>query len=160
MVPKLKKKTFVVVQHSIQRCWNIRPTTTSTETNLVCSTPTTSSLVRMFRFFKIRGTGDFLATPFVASVLTAPAPNSRPYLDQEGDLTQLEECFERRWRNVLAAAQDQQISTLLLGAWGCGAFGGDPQMASRTAHGALCRFRTCIRQNRFCHPWKRQAKQT
>lgn len=105
-------------------------------------------------FFKTRGTGEFLATPFVASVLTAPAPNSRPYLTNEGDSEVLESCFERRWRNVFAAAQDQQISTLLLGAWGCGAFGGDPEMASRTARKALEDFGPAFDKVVFAIPGK------
>ena len=88
-------------------------------------------------FFKTRGTGNLLSEPFLSSVITAPAPNTRPYLDQSGDPKQLVECFERRWRNVLAVAIDNGISTILLGAWGCGAFGGDPSVSSQTAWNAI-----------------------
>ncbi|MEO1527372.1 MAG: TIGR02452 family protein [Planctomycetota bacterium] len=89
-------------------------------------------------FFKTRGTGDLLAEPFTMSVLTAPAPNSRPFLEREqGDEVDLERAFLRRWQNVCCAAADQGIESLLLGAWGCGAFGGDPEMAARTAEEAI-----------------------
>ena len=89
-------------------------------------------------FFKTRGTGDLLAEPFFASVITAPAPNSGPFLRGNSDATEdLEQTFERRWRNVLRISRDQGVKRLLLGAWGCGAFGGDPVMASQTANSAI-----------------------
>ena len=88
-------------------------------------------------FFKTRGTGELLAEPFVASVITAPAPNTRPYLAGPGDPGLLEQCFERRWRNVLSIAKDAGAKSVLLGAWGCGAFGGDPVLASETAKRAI-----------------------
>ena len=89
-------------------------------------------------FFKTHGTGEFLKDPFVVSVITAPAPNSGPFLRNEPDSAdELRETFLRRWKNVLRIARDQNISHLLLGAWGCGAFGGDPAMASETAREAI-----------------------
>ncbi len=88
-------------------------------------------------FFKIKGSGDLLPEPFLASVITAPAPNTRPFVKRAGDPRELEATFERRWYNVLAAAVNEQIPTILLGAWGCGAFGGDPVVASRTAARAV-----------------------
>lgn len=89
-------------------------------------------------FFRTRGTGDLLDVPFFASVITAPAPNSRPFLRGNPNATEeLESTFLRRWRNVLRIARDQNVRCLLLGAWGCGAFGGDPLMASRTAKSAI-----------------------
>ncbi len=89
-------------------------------------------------FFKITSVGPFLPTPFLVSVITAPAPNSGPFLraNPEGQ-NELAETFERRWRNVLRIALDQGVTHLLLGAWGCGAFGGDPLVSSRAARDAL-----------------------
>ena len=85
-------------------------------------------------FFKTRGTGELLAEPFSVSVITAPAPNSGPFLRRNpGAIEELEQTFERRWRNILRIARDQGVKRLLLGAWGCGAFGGDPIIASRSA---------------------------
>ncbi len=89
-------------------------------------------------FFKTSGTGDYLHQPFVASVLTAPAPNSRPFLQQAPNQTALlEATFERRWQNVLCIARDMGQRRVVLGAWGCGAFGGDPKMAAHTAARAI-----------------------
>jgi uncharacterized protein (TIGR02452 family) len=89
-------------------------------------------------FFRIRGTGELLADPFIVSVITAPAPNSGPFLRGNPNQTAaLQETFVRRWRNVLRIARDQGVDRLLLGAWGCGAFGGDPVMASHTAKAAI-----------------------
>lgn len=89
-------------------------------------------------FFKTHGTGELLAVPFFISVITAPAPNSAPFLrGQPNAVEELRSTFMRRWRNVLRIARDQGIKRLLLGAWGCGAFGGDPVMASLTAKEAI-----------------------
>ena len=109
-------------------------------------------------FFKTRGTGELLAQPFTASVITAPAPNSRPYLKKSDDVAALKACFERRWRNVLAIARDQQHATVLLGAWGCGAFGGDSDMAARTAKRALNDFGSAFDRVVFAIPG--QGKQS
>lgn len=88
-------------------------------------------------FFRLRGTGDFLEEPFECGVITAPAPNSGPHLDRGGNESDLETCFARRWLNVLAIARDQGVTNVLLGAWGCGAFRGDPEMSARTARQAI-----------------------
>lgn len=89
-------------------------------------------------FFRTTGKAPLLGTPYLASVITAPAPNAgaiernRPH-----EATELEATFERRWANVLAVARDSDERTLVLGAWGCGAFRNDPEMAARTVKRAL-----------------------
>lgn len=89
-------------------------------------------------FFRTRGTGELLREPFLSSVITAPAPNSGPHLRAHpDDHATVQATFERRWRNVLAIARDQGHPTVLLGAWGCGAFGGDPEVAASTARRAI-----------------------
>ena len=105
-------------------------------------------------FFKTRGTGDLLETPFLASVVTAPAPNTKPYLAKSGDESLLKQCFERRWKNVLAIACDVGIKNVLLGAWGCGAFGGDPAIASNAANKALNEFGPAFDRVVFAIPGK------
>jgi uncharacterized protein (TIGR02452 family) len=110
-------------------------------------------------FFKIRGTGELLNEPFLASVITAPAPNTKPYLAGSGDPDLLELCFERRWRNILAIAFNVGIPNILLGAWGCGAFGGDPVVASRTAKNALVDYASAFQRVVFAIPGKgKQSK--
>jgi uncharacterized protein (TIGR02452 family) len=89
-------------------------------------------------FFKVRSTGDFLQTPIPISVITAPAPNTVRYMERKGsDESELRDTFLRRWENVLCIAREEGIKRLLLGAWGCGAFGGDPVLVSQTAKEAI-----------------------
>ncbi len=84
-------------------------------------------------WFRTRGDAGFLERPFVAAVITAPAPNSGPFLERHpGEHAALEATFHRRWGAVLALAEAKRHRTLVLGAWGCGAFRGDPAMAART----------------------------
>ncbi len=89
-------------------------------------------------FFKTSGTGNLLGVPFFVSVITSPAPNSGPFLKDNPDgLSQLRETFFRRWSNVLRIAHHQGVGRLILGAWGCGAFQGDPIVAAETAQQAI-----------------------
>ena len=89
-------------------------------------------------FFKTRGTGELLETPFFVSVITSPAPNSGPFLKENPEaLEELEQTFARRWCNVLRIAKNHKLQCLVLGAWGCGAFQGDPTVAARTAKKAI-----------------------
>ena len=113
----------------------------------------------MVPFFKTRGTGDFLEKPFLSSVITAPAPNSKPYLAKSGDPDLLKQCFERRWKNVLAIAFDVGIPNILLGAWGCGAFGGDPLVASQTAKNAILEIGPAFDKVVFAIPGKGKQSQ-
>lgn len=89
-------------------------------------------------FFRVKGKAELLEEPFVVSVVTMPAPNTGPFLQRNPDgHAELDAAFLRRWRCVLAIARDRGIETLVLGAWGCGAFRGDPQMAASSAKKAL-----------------------
>lgn len=82
-------------------------------------------------FFRVQGRGPLLERPFNAAVITAPAPNAGPLLRQDPDAgPSIERAFRRRWGNVLAAARDRSHRTVLLGAWGCGAFGNDPAVSA------------------------------
>ena len=49
----------------------------------------------------------------------------------------LEKIFRRRWRNVLSLAVDRGHRTLVLGAWGCGAFGADPTVVASAARESI-----------------------
>ena len=76
--------------------------------------------------------GKELPEPWLLSVLTCAAPYahavSQPHA---GDL------LERRIHRVLAIARAYGYSTLVLGAWGCGAFGNDPHRTARDFRQAL-----------------------
>jgi uncharacterized protein (TIGR02452 family) len=63
-----------------------------------------------------------LTEPVMMSVVTVPAPNRRGaamLASQE----LIEDTFRRRIRIMLLAAANYQYKNLILGAWGCGAFG-------------------------------------
>lgn len=71
---------------------------------------------------------ELLEAPFVASVITAPAPCARDLRMEER--AQLPSIFERRVANVLAVAEALGHRRLVLGAWGCGAFRNDPDLVA------------------------------
>jgi uncharacterized protein (TIGR02452 family) len=74
---------------------------------------------------------EFLESPYLASVITAPAPNAGEYLKREPDGDEpVKETLRRRSAYVLAVARDQGHRSLLLGAWGCGVFRNDPAIVA------------------------------
>lgn len=76
-------------------------------------------------FFRTRSR-DLIELPFVASILTGPAPNAGQVLRQDQhDSAAIEATLRRRAGKILAAAQHHGHETLLLGAWGCGVFMND-----------------------------------
>lgn len=73
-------------------------------------------------WFRTRGR-DNPDTVFLASVITAPAPNAGVVLARDsGALPEIETALRRRAAFVLAIAVDNGHRNLLLGAWGCGVF--------------------------------------
>ncbi|MBK9258486.1 MAG: TIGR02452 family protein [Polyangiaceae bacterium] len=107
-------------------------------------------------FFRTSAKAEWLDEPFVASVMTAPAPNAGALMqqkDKEG-ASKLRETFERRWRNVLLVAAARGHRTVLLGAWGCGAFRNDPNVAASTVAPWLTspRFAGCFDKVVFAIP--------
>jgi len=68
---------------------------------------------------------------FLASVITAPAPNAGQILRRDpSGWPAIEACLRRRAGLVLAVARDQSIRSLVLGAWGCGVFGNQAAMVA------------------------------
>lgn len=89
-------------------------------------------------FFREGSKSAALSEPFLASVITAPAPNARAIAKNQPQLSsRLRETFLRRWENVLAVAKDQNQLVLVLGAWGCGAFRNDAEMVAEAARDVL-----------------------
>ena len=71
--------------------------------------------------------GGWLPTAVPVAVLTSAAPNRRMIeRNQPEEAAAIVEVLHRRARAVLAVAADQQITHLVLGAWGCGVFGNRP----------------------------------
>ena len=70
-------------------------------------------------------------TLFLASVITAPAPNAGVVLERESNAaSKIEDALRRRAGYVLAVAADNGHRTLLLGAWGCGVFRNSPALVA------------------------------
>jgi uncharacterized protein (TIGR02452 family) len=63
---------------------------------------------------------------FLASVITAPAPNTREALRRGERRAAVAATLRRRSAMVLEVARANGHRNLLLGAWGCGVFGNDP----------------------------------
>ena len=81
-------------------------------------------------FFR-RKNRDLLAAPFLASVITAPAPNTTQALRRDPTaLPRTAEILRHRAGCILAVAQARGHRTLLLGAWGCGVFGNPPSLVA------------------------------
>jgi uncharacterized protein (TIGR02452 family) len=68
---------------------------------------------------------------FLASVITAPAPNAGQVLRRDPDaMPEIETALRQRAGYVLAVARDNGHRSLLLGAWGCGVFRNEPSMVA------------------------------
>jgi uncharacterized protein (TIGR02452 family) len=68
---------------------------------------------------------------FLASVITAPAPNAKQALLHGDTPAMIQDALERRCGQVLGVARDNGHRALLLGAWGCGVFGNDPHLVAK-----------------------------
>ena len=68
-------------------------------------------------------------SPFMASVITLPAANRRGAAIVTSG-TKIAEAMTRRIRIMLAVAAENGHKNLILGAWGCGAFGNKPDDVS------------------------------
>lgn len=73
--------------------------------------------------------GKFLEEPFPLSIITCPAPNMIGQ-DIRASEQKLKEIFERRIIQILKVAEFHEHRSLILGAWGCGAFCNDPEMVA------------------------------
>jgi uncharacterized protein (TIGR02452 family) len=72
--------------------------------------------------------GDFLEESFVCAFITCPAVNARVALERDpGCRPAIRTTMARRIERVLAIAAAHGHTQIILGAWGCGAFGNDPQ---------------------------------
>ncbi len=89
-------------------------------------------------FLRRRGRDPFEAPPRPVSVITSAAPVAT-VLHERGtyDETEVRAIFRRRWANVLAVAARHGHRVLVLGAWGCGAFGNDAGLVAREAQAAI-----------------------
>lgn len=92
-----------------------------------------------------------LDEPFVTTVITAAAPDLG-WLHAQVDSNlvkpveevELAALFERRARAIVAAAHDDGADAVVLGAWGCGAFGNDPDVVANAFKRALDDVGACM----------------
>jgi len=70
--------------------------------------------------------GELIPEPWLCSFITAPAPNADALRQSApARLAEIPKAFERRIHRVLAIAVLHGHAAIVLGAWGCGAFGND-----------------------------------
>jgi uncharacterized protein (TIGR02452 family) len=81
---------------------------------------------------------ELLEAPFLASVLTAPAPNAGEELRRDPHAgPRIRAALELRAAKLLLVAALQGHRCLVLGAWGCGVFRNDPAAVAEVFAGAL-----------------------
>jgi uncharacterized protein (TIGR02452 family) len=72
--------------------------------------------------------GDLLEEPYRIAIITAAAPNAGALLKREpGRQAEVWAALRSRSAKVLATAHRHGHRVLVLGAWGCGVFGNDPE---------------------------------
>jgi uncharacterized protein (TIGR02452 family) len=82
--------------------------------------------------------GGLLPEPYLVSFLTAAAPNRGALArTQPGLLAEVQPTLVRRAGRVLAIAASHGHRRLVLGAWGCGVFGNDPNAVAQAFAVAL-----------------------
>jgi uncharacterized protein (TIGR02452 family) len=82
--------------------------------------------------------GDLLDEPWPCSFITAAAVQANALRKYDpGRLSEIPSLMRQRIARVLAVAVKHQQETLVLGAWGCGAFGNDPKLIAELFHSAL-----------------------
>jgi len=78
--------------------------------------------------------GRLLEQPYQVGIITAAAPNASHMV---GRAAEIELAFRERIAKVLWIGQQHAHDAIVLGAWGCGAFGNDGKMVSRLFQQAL-----------------------
>ena len=93
-----------------------------------------------------RDNNNDLIPPYCVSVLTVPAVNTKQALIKGADQELIDRTMIQRMDNLMSVAMDQGTERLVLGAWGCGVFGGDFNNISQ-------QFLTLIR-DKYLHSFK------
>ncbi len=76
--------------------------------------------------------GNLLGEPYLVSFLTAPAVNVGAL--KPAERSRIEGTMQNRMEKLLSVAAIHGYTTLILGAWGCGAFKNDPAHVARWFH--------------------------
>lgn len=83
---------------------------------------------------------------FSVDVITCAAPNVSQVLrrNQKIDRKKLKRLWEGRTMQILQVAADQGVDVLVLGAFGCGAFGNDPAVVAKAFAKAMDCYGSCF----------------
>lgn len=93
-------------------------------------------------------TGQLLNQPYHVDFITSAAPNRGAIARNEAhNLPQIGEIIPQRIAHFLAIAAEQNCDALILGAWGCGVFGNDPQQIADA-------FAEILQQQGYAHYFK------
>lgn len=88
--------------------------------------------------FRDDESAQLLESPYLATFLTAPAPNAGVVLEREPSRQdEVNATMASRIRRVLAIAAAHGHRHLVLGAWGCGVFANDPGVVARSFQAEL-----------------------
>jgi uncharacterized protein (TIGR02452 family) len=108
--------------------------------NRKCGTPLYTDLMiysPQVPFFR-DDTGSFLEKPYLATVLTIPAPNADVIRQNApSDIPKISSVLESRIDQILSMAVLNGHRKLVLGAWGCGIFGNSPEQVATLFKAAL-----------------------
>lgn len=75
--------------------------------------------------------GDLLEAPYACTFLTAPAPNAKVVLERDPHRAEeVDRVMRARVARSLEIARAHGHTHLVLGAWGCGVFGNDPEVVA------------------------------
>lgn len=77
----------------------------------------------------------FLEEPYLMSIISAPAPNLNGTANIDRDV--LVRTINHRTYKILQIAENLKHKNIILGAWGCGAFGNDPELIANSFKKAL-----------------------
>ncbi len=82
--------------------------------------------------------GHLLLHPFSVSFITCPAVNAKAVLEKDSSLVgRVHEEMRKRIDRVLHVAALHRHKDLVLGAWGCGVFGNNPEAISNLFHESI-----------------------
>jgi uncharacterized protein (TIGR02452 family) len=88
--------------------------------------------------------GSFLPKPVLSNFITIPAPNTGEYLSRHGapgrSAAKIDAVVHRRMDIIFGLARKHNVKTIILGAWGCGVFGNDPEIMAWAFRSALQRW--------------------
>ena len=121
-------KTTVLCSLETEEAWHFY------QTNLDCGTQAqTDTILISPNTMVIRNPNLSLREdPFPIAVMTVSAPIASR-MEQE-ELPNLENILRSRIRGMLRTAAAEGYTRLVLGAWGCGNFGNDPELVARLFH--------------------------